>query len=96
MSIEHLDTNKMTAVIKGFAKAADLFKEERQSAERATTELLMSWEGKGRNTFETKYKVFSKQIEDMEDFLLDLYNSLIEAQITYMDTDDKLSKKMEG
>lgn len=96
MAIEHLDTKKMTEVVNGFKSAADLFKEERQRIERATTNLLNSWVGKGRNTFESQFKIISKQIKDMEKELYDLYGAIVEAECIYYDTDDKLGKEIKA
>lgn len=59
-----------------------------------TNTLLRSWHGKGRTEFELDYNTIFQQLEDVDDVMYDLYNSLVDATAEYVLADEELAKKM--
>ncbi len=94
MAVTYLETQKFTAAIEAFKTGAESYKEIKNGVDTATTALLKSWEGEGRNQFEKDYRFIFRQLSDIEDLLYELYNSLIEAQSNYIKTDDAVAKEL--
>ena len=55
-----------------------------------TSEVEENWVGKGRNEFESQYKLLIRKIEDFGDTLKDIYEALVEAEAAYRDADDDI------
>ena len=60
---------------------------------KITTEVKDNWVGKGRNEFESQYKILIGKIDDLDDTLQDIYDGLVEAEAAYEDADDEIRQK---
>lgn len=67
-----------------------------EKTDNAVNALFDSWAGQGRNTFEKKYHIFERQISDIRTGLWDLYEDIIEAEKSYIETDLKSEKSIDG
>jgi uncharacterized protein YukE len=59
-------------------------------------DMLNDWVGEGRNYFEKAYHVVSRKFTDQIDCAWDLYEELVAAHETYIQTDVDLAKTQEG
>lgn len=92
--VEHLYTQDMTDAALAFQKNIDNFSEAKRKVEKATTKLLSTWAGKGRNEFEVQYKLLFGQLGDIEDALYDIYEALVDSETAYYDADEETSKQL--
>ncbi len=69
------------------------YKEINLKVTRITTEVKDNWVGKGRNEFESQYRILIGKIEDFGDTLQDIYDGLVEAEAAYEDADDEIRQK---
>jgi len=53
-----------------------------------TDTLLGTWDGEGRNQFETQYTLMEQQLKDISDVLYEIYEALVDAQAAYIDADE--------
>ncbi len=58
--------------------------------------LLFSWAGEGRNTFEKKYRVLAQQFGDLSDDLRDISVSIYDMEHEYIQADMDLAKTYDG
>jgi WXG100 family type VII secretion target len=59
-----------------------------------TNELFSSWEGEGKNQFETQYSLMKKKLDDISDTLYDIYDALVDSEKTYIDADEEAAKQI--
>lgn len=64
--------------------------------DNAINTLYTAWAGKGRNEFESKYKIFEQQVADIKNGLWDLYEDIVGAEEDYIKADCEASKKLDG
>lgn len=88
----HIDTSDMNEARKAFDTALTAYKERKGNMEKSIKDLLDSWEGDGKNSFEKDYLLFSRQMEDLLDVLMDLRTGIIEAETKFIETDAEISK----
>ena len=58
--------------------------------------LMFTWAGKGRNTFEKKYRLLSQQLGDLKDDLRQISEDLLFMEEQYIQADTDLSKALDG
>ena len=66
------------------------YKELNLRVSQITTEVEENWVGKGRDEFESQYKLLIRRIEDFGDTLQDIYGALVEAETAYRNADDDI------
>lgn len=93
-SVESIDTRCFKATQDTFKTAIDNFQAERENIQTTTNNLLEVWQGEARNTFESKYDLFSDKMKDLQDVLTDFYNALLDAEMAYRETDEELGKEI--
>lgn len=59
-----------------------------------TEQVKRQWVGKGRNEFETQYKLLIAKIGDMGDSLDEMYNALVDAEAAYGGADEDMCQSM--
>lgn len=94
MAIKKLDTSEMEDTAKAFRDSIKQFGNYCNRMELITQQLLLSWDGKGRNQFETQYRILKGKLADINDELYDIYEELIEAEAAYGEADRKIAKEM--
>lgn len=93
-NVRHLNTDAMYEAVKAFETAVDEYQDEVNSMKKIVDKLLGTWEGEGKKAFEYDYELFSRQLEDLMDVLMDLRSSLVESETQFLDADADVSKKM--
>jgi len=88
---------------KYFHEAIDAFKNGdieynniKNSVQKTTNDLMNNWKGEGREQFEKDYNVIFQQLKDVGDILNDLYESIVDAEAKYIETDEAIGKKLES
>ena len=59
-----------------------------------TNSLLSTWDGDGKNQFETQYTLMKAKLDDISDTLYDIYDALVESETTYIDADESVAKEI--
>lgn len=91
-----LDTSNFDAVIEKARTLADNMATLRNEMDGLKSELMFSWAGNGRNTFEKKYRLFSQQFGDLKDDLYEIAESLLEIEEKYIQADTNAAKALDG
>lgn len=91
-----LDTSNFDAVIEKARKLADKMATLKNEMDGQKSNLLFSWAGNGRNTFEKKYRLFSQQFGDLKDDLYEIAESLLEIEEKYIQADTDAAKALDG
>lgn len=95
-SITKLSTEEMTEAVKELRDNVKEFQNCRNKIESITSELLSTWIGNARNSYEVEYNLLKRNLKDIEDDLYDLYDGIVESIAAYMETDEKIAKNIEG
>lgn len=93
-SIRTLDTKEFNGVREKFKQASQDYIEARKKLDCATTTLLSSWHGKGRQTFENKYRLFSGKLDDLQEVIKDYSDSFGNVLTSYEDADRELANNL--
>ncbi len=89
----NIDTALIYDTHRQIKEIVDSYKEVNKRVTTITAKVKDNWVGKGRNEFESQYKLLIGKIEDFGDTLQDIYDALVEAEATYEDTDDEIRQK---
>lgn len=89
----HINTQKIYDVHQEIKNIVDDYKDINKKVADITAEVNENWVGKGRNEFETQYKLLIRKIEDFGDTLQDIYNGLVDAEVAYEDMDDDIRQE---
>ena len=93
-SLKHLDTDAMYEAVQKYEEAVRAYEGEVNSMKKIVDKLLDTWEGEGRKAFEKDYILFSRQLEDLMDVLMDLRADLVDAETEFLNADAEASKEM--
>lgn len=93
-SIDHLNTQTLTDTYEKVKVNIKKFNDCVDRMEKTTVDLLDTWDGKGRNRFETEYEKMKMQLRDISDALYDVYNDLVDATAAYIDGDEAAAKQL--
>lgn len=93
-SIRTLDTKEFNSVREKFKQASQDYIDARQKLDSATTTLLSSWHGKGRQTFENKYRLFSGKLDDLQEVIKDYSDSFGNVLTSYEDADREIANQL--
>lgn len=91
-----LDTSNFDAVITKARTLAEKMGELKNDMDGLKSNLMFTWAGKGRNTFEKKYRLLSQQFGDLKDDLFEISESLLEIQEKYIQADTDAAKALDG
>lgn len=92
----HLDTDAFDAVITSTQELAQLLADMKNDLDGLKDDLMFSWAGEGRNSFEKKYRILSQQFGDLRDEVREISEGLIDMEQAYIQADTDLAKSMEG
>ena len=92
--IEKLDTNGIDAAAMKFKESIQEFSTCCENMETITKTLLDSWDGKGKNMYETQYRILKGKLADINDELYDIYDELLAAEAAYGEADIQIAKEM--
>lgn len=91
-----LDTSSFDMVINSCKSLADKMSGLKNDLDDMRNELMFSWAGEGRNTFEKKYRILSQQFKDIKDDLYDISENLLSMEEQYIQADTDLAKALDG
>ena len=94
MALQHVDTDAMSSARAAYDNALSAYRGRKDDFKHIIEELLDHWEGDGKKAFEKDYKLLYRQLEDLQDVLMDLRKGLIDAQETFIQTDAEVSKSI--
>ena len=92
MALQHVNTDAMSAAREAYDTALSAYRSRKDDFKRIIEDLLDHWEGDGQKAFEKDYKLLDRQLEDLQDVLMDLRKGLIDAQESFIKTDAEVSK----
>ena len=84
----NINTAKIYATHRQIKEIVESYKEVNAEVASITIKIQEEWVGKGRNAFESQYKLLIKKIDDFGDTLQDIYDALVEAEAEYETADD--------
>lgn len=91
-----LDTSNFASVISKADSLADKMGELKNDLDNLKNNLMFTWAGKGRNTFEKKYRLLSQQFGDLKEDLREIAEGLKEMEQEYIQADTDLAKALDG
>lgn len=91
-----LDTSNFADVISKADSLADKMAELKNDLDNLKNNLMFTWAGKGRNTFEKKYRLLSQQFGDLKEDLREIAEGLKEMEQDYIQADTDLAKSLDG
>lgn len=92
----NLDTSSFDNIINSCKNLASTMGDLRSDLDNLKNELMFTWAGKGRDTFEKKYRLLSQQFQDLKDDLYDVSESLLKIEEQYIQADTDLAKALDG
>lgn len=92
----NLDTSNFASVISKADDLADKMAELKNDLDGLSKNLMFSWAGKGRNTFEKKYRLLSQQFGDLKEDLREIAEALKSMEQEYIQGDIELAKALDG
>lgn len=92
--VEFLDTQKLLDAANEVDDCLKEYKEIIKRISNTTNDLLDSWYGEGKEAFEKDYSTIYQQLSDISDIMYDLYDALVDADATYVQTDEEIAKGM--
>lgn len=90
--VKYLDSQKLLDAankINGYIKE---YNEIIKRISNATNDLVANWYGEGRREFEKDYSTIYQSLTDLSDIMYDLYDSLVDSDATYVQTDEEIAK----
>ena len=91
-----LDTKNMSSAAQTCEDLAQQMREVKQTLENAKTSLIPTWIGQGSNTFQKKFHVLMQQLQDINEELFDIAESIRNAEDSYIQTDMDAAKVING
>lgn len=86
----NIDTQKIYNAHRQIKTIVSSYKEVNREVSDITLKIQENWVGKGRNEFESQYKLLIRKIDDFGDVLQDIYDALVDAEAGYEETDDTI------
>jgi len=93
-SINKLDTEIMRISMLDIRDNVKKFQDCRNQIEKITSELLSTWAGKARNSYEIQYNLLTRKLKDIEDALYDFYDDMVESAELYIEADEEIAKNI--
>lgn len=90
-TVRKIDTTHFDDAIKKFSDAISDYREARERIFDSTEKLLASWEGLGKNAFQTQYDQLKTKLKDEEDNLNTIKEDLEDCRQAYLDWDTQLA-----
>lgn len=92
-SIRTLNTVGLQNVEKTFHAGIKELDDSRNEFFRISNSIMDCWEGEAKKEFSIQFSLLSRQYDDLADELYNIYDAVLEAETTYVDTDIALKKQ---
>lgn len=96
MSDFYLDVSAFDDAIENTKELAKKLQETKEDLDREKNNLIATWIGEGRNKFEAKYGVLTRQLGDIKDDLYQIAEDLLACAEAYIQADTNLAKTQDG
>lgn len=93
-SVTHIDSEAMCSAREKFDTALSAYRSQKDVVKNCVDQLLDHWEGDGQKAFEKDYKLLYRQLEDLQEVLLDLRKGLVDAEEQYITSDAEIAKSI--
>lgn len=90
--VKYLDTQKLLDAANKVDKCIKDYNAIVARIRNSTNDLIANWYGEGRKEFEKDYSTIYQQLTDISDIMYDLYDALVDADSTYVQTDEEIAK----
>lgn len=91
-----LDTTNFADVYQAARTLAKTMTQYKEEIDEKKDSLMDTWTGKGRDAFEKKYNLISRQFVDLSDEMNEIAESIGAASDTYRQADTDLAKSLDG
>lgn len=91
-----LDTSNFDSVVKLSRDLSKKMAALKNDLDGVKSNLMFTWVGEGRDTFEKKYRLLSQQFGDLKDDLREISEGLLKMEEEYIQADTNLSKGLDG
>ncbi|MCA1054927.1 WXG100 family type VII secretion target [Rossellomorea aquimaris] len=88
-----IDTAKIYATHAQIKEIVHSFNDVNLEVSKITQKINENWVGKGRNEFETQYKLLIKKIDDFGETLKEIYDALVTSEADYEAADDQIRQQ---
>lgn len=95
-AIFKLDTGSFDELIEKSAQLSERMGELKNELDGMKNQLMFTWAGQGRNTFEKKYRLISQQFGDLRDDLRQISEDIYTFAEEYMQADVDAAKALDG
>lgn len=92
--VKYLESQKLLDAANSVDKCIKQYNEIIKRIEFSSRNLVANWYGEGRKEFEKDYATIYQSLTDINDIMYDLYESLVDADATYVQTDEEIAKGM--
>lgn len=89
-----INVEKIASARKYMYEILTSYKEIKLEVEQTTDKLKEDWIGKGRNEFESQYRLLISKVSDIGDSLQEMYEAILNAEVSYTETDDEIRQKI--
>lgn len=93
-SVTRLDTSKFDAAYSQLKAASKNFSSAKENIDKQTRRLKDCWEGKGAKKFDVSYWRLKQELDDEEETLLALADSLLEMYNSYKEWDESTASSI--
>lgn len=91
-NVQHLDTEKFANTISTLKKSIAEYNDIKNEIKVTTDTLFEDWIGEGKTQFQKDYATLFRQLTDIADIMYELYDTLVEAEATYIKADEEAAK----
>lgn len=95
-SVTRLDTSKFEVAYKQLTDASKNFSSAKEAIDKQTRQLKDCWEGKGADKFDVSYWRLKQELDDEEETLLALADSLLEMYNSYKEWDESTASSIKA
>ena len=93
-TVRYLEVDGLKDTGLSFKNSIKKFESYVGDMKKHTSTLLSTWDGKGRDQFETQFTLMERQLNDISDVLYEIYEALVDAQGAYIDADEAVGKQI--
>lgn len=90
--IKYLETQKLVDAANAINRHIATYNTIIRDISNITNTLLFSWHGEGKTEFEKDFSTIYQQLSDISDIMYDLYDAIVDADATYVQTDEDIAK----
>jgi len=89
-----IDSAQIYATHSKIKEIVDSYNTVNLEVSQITQKVKENWVGKGRNEFESQYKLLISKIDDFGEALREIYDALVEAESQYETLDDEMRQQL--